>query len=123
MTARPIREKEREMTKNDYTATISAKITAKEAIDRFSRVWDWWARGFTGASQKPGDNFTIRFGETFVNFTIVEVIPEKRIVWQVTNCNLHRIRNKTDLIFTIALPPTAATPDACGTPPAPDHGQ
>src|SRR5262249_50838012 len=63
-------------------------------IDRISRVPDWWTTGFTGASQKPGDTFTVRFGETFVDFKIVEVIPEKRIVWQVTNSYLHRIKNK-----------------------------
>ena len=37
------------MTQKDYTATISAKITAKEAIDRISRVPDWWTKGFTGS--------------------------------------------------------------------------
>jgi hypothetical protein len=56
------------MTQQDYTATISAKITAKEAIDRISRVPDWWTKGFTGAAHKVGDTFTVRFGETFVDF-------------------------------------------------------
>jgi hypothetical protein len=39
------------MSQKDYTATISAKISAKEAINRISRVPDWWTKGFTGASQ------------------------------------------------------------------------
>ena len=84
------------MTQKDYTATISAKITAKEAIDRISRVTDWWTKGFTGASQKSGDTFTVRFGETFVDFRVSEVVPSKRIVWQVTDCNLHFIPNKKE---------------------------
>src|SRR6516165_4616147 len=84
------------MTQKDYTATISAKITAKEAIDRISRVTDWWTKGFTGASQKSGDTFTVRFGVTFVDFRVSEVVPSKRIVWQVTDCNLHFIPNKKE---------------------------
>ena len=84
------------MSQKDYTATISAKITAKEAIDRISRVPDWWTKGFTGASQKPGDTFTVRFGETFVDFRVTEFVPEKRVVWEVTDCNLHFIPNKKE---------------------------
>ena len=84
------------MTQKDYTATISAKIAGKEAIDRISRVPDWWTKGFTGAARKVGDTFTVRFGETFVDFRVAEVIPETRIVWQVTDCNLHFIPNKKE---------------------------
>jgi|SRR6516165_5926213 hypothetical protein len=84
------------MSHQDYTATISAKITAKEAIDRISRVPDWWTKGFMGASEKPGDIFTVRFGETFVDFQVIELIPEKRIVWQVTDCNLYFVPNKKE---------------------------
>jgi hypothetical protein len=89
-------DKETAMTQKNYTATISAKITAKEAIDRISRVPDWWTKAFTGASQKSGDTFTVCFGETFVDFRVTEVFPEKRIVWQVTDCNLHFISNKKE---------------------------
>ena len=49
-----------------------------------------------GASQRPGDTFTVRFGETFVNFRVTEVIPEKRIAWQVADCNLHFVPNKQE---------------------------
>jgi hypothetical protein len=84
------------MTQKDYSVTIVAKITAKEAIDRISRVPEWWTKGFTGASAKPGDTFTVRFGETFVDFRVIEVDPEKRIMWQVTDCNLHFIPNKKE---------------------------
>lgn len=84
------------MTQQDFTASISARITAKEATDRISRVPDWWTKGFTGLARKAGDTFTVRFGDTFVDFLVAEVIPEKRIVWQVTDCNLHFISNKKE---------------------------
>lgn len=83
-------------TQRDYQAMISANIRAEEAIDRISRVPDWWTKGFTGASQKPGDTFIVRWGETFVEFRVTDVIPEKKIVWQVTNCNLPWQADKTE---------------------------
>jgi len=91
---------ELKMTEKDYTATISAPIKASEAIERISRVADWWTKGFTGASRKPGDTFTVRFGETSVDFRVTEVIPGRRIVWQVTDCNLHFIPDKKEWMNT-----------------------
>jgi hypothetical protein len=84
------------MTQKDYTATILVKATPDEAIYRISRVPDWWTKGFTGASEKPGDTFTVRWGETFVDFRLSEVTPGKRIVWQVTDCNLPFVQNKKE---------------------------
>lgn len=84
------------MSQNDYTATISARITVNEAMERISRVPDWWTNGFTGTSQKPGDTFTVRFGETFVDFRVTEIVPNERIVWEVTDCHLHFIPNKKE---------------------------
>jgi hypothetical protein len=49
-----------------------------------------------GASQKPGDTFTVRFGETLVDFRVTEAVPEERIVWEVTDCNLHFVANKKE---------------------------
>ena len=84
------------MTQKDYSSTIIANLTTKEVFDRISRISDWWTKGFTGDSSQVGDRFTVRFGDTFVDFNIIEVIPHKRIVWHVTNCNLHWIQDKTE---------------------------
>jgi hypothetical protein len=80
----------------DYHSSITANITPEEAIERISHVSDWWTNGFKGNSEKIGDTFTVKFGETFVDFKIVEVVPNRKIVWLVTDCNLHWIRNKTE---------------------------
>jgi len=55
-----------------------------------------WTKAFTGAAEKVGDAFTVRFGETFVDFKISEVVPGKKVVWQVTDCNLHWINDKKE---------------------------
>jgi hypothetical protein len=86
----------RQMTGQDYSASITANITAQEATERINRVADWWTANFAGASAKVGDAFTVRFGETFVDFAVVELVPGRRIVWRVIDCNLHFIEDKKE---------------------------
>ncbi|HZQ54615.1 MAG TPA: SRPBCC domain-containing protein [Bryobacteraceae bacterium] len=80
----------------DYQRTIQAGISPAEALSRINRVSDWWTKNFNGRSQNPDDQFTIRFGETFVDFQVSEVVPGKKVAWQVTDCNLHWINDKKE---------------------------
>jgi hypothetical protein len=80
----------------DYQCSIEAPVTAGEVFEKISRVPEWWTADFKGSSQKLGDTFTVRFGETFVDFEIVEAVPGKRVVWQVTNCHLNWLKDKTE---------------------------
>lgn len=94
------------MTTQDYHRSITLNVTPREAMEKIGRVSDWWAKNYEGKSQKQGDEFTVRFGDTFVNFKLTEVIPEKKVVWHVTDCNLHWINAKkewkgTDVIFEL----------------------
>jgi Activator of Hsp90 ATPase homolog 1-like protein len=102
------------MTGLDYSASITANITAQEATERINRVADWWTAGFTGASRKVGDAFTVRFGDTFVDFAVAELVPSKKIAWRVTDCNLHFIEDKkewkdTRVVFDISSDGAATT--------------
>ncbi|HVW59578.1 MAG TPA: SRPBCC domain-containing protein [Puia sp.] len=80
----------------DYHCSITAGVSAKEAFEKIARVGDWWAVDFKGSAKRTGDAFTVTFGETFVDFTISEAIADKKIIWQVTDCNLHWIDNKKE---------------------------
>ncbi|HSZ85716.1 MAG TPA: SRPBCC domain-containing protein [Puia sp.] len=86
-------------TKN-YHAAITAKTTAKEAFKNVNRVKDWWAKNLTGNSKKLNDFFTVRFGETFVTFKLIEVVPDKKVVWLVTDCYLHWLSDKKEWMNT-----------------------
>jgi len=102
------------MTGQDYSATITANITAQEATERINRVADWWTANFSGASGKAGDNFTVGFGETFVNFAVDEIVPARRILWRVTDCNLHFIEYKKEwkdarIVFDLSSDGAATT--------------
>ena len=84
------------MKQQDFRCTISAHVTAEEALESINDVSAWWAKHVEGYSQSLHDLFTVRFGETFVTFEITELIPNKKVVWFVTDCYLHWINDKTE---------------------------
>ncbi|HEX9508979.1 MAG TPA: SRPBCC domain-containing protein [Puia sp.] len=84
------------MEKQDFHSSITANVDAKRAFESISRVSEWWAKNFEGNSQKPGDVFTVHFGETFVTFKVVEVVADKIFTWQVIDCHLHWLADKKE---------------------------
>jgi hypothetical protein len=80
----------------DYQCTVSAKVSAEEAYRKVARVAEWWNRQSTGKAQEVGDTFRVDFGQTWVDFKVVEAVPNKRIVWQVEDCNLHRLKDQKE---------------------------
>jgi Activator of Hsp90 ATPase homolog 1-like protein len=85
-----------QMKKQSYQKTISADVSAEEAFQKISKVNKWWSASFKGSAEKLNDVFSVNFGETYVNFKLIEVVPNKKVVWLVTDCNLHWINNKTE---------------------------
>jgi hypothetical protein len=93
-------------TKNDFSLSITVNASAKDAMKSISHVDKWWAKNFKGKAAKLNDEFSVHFGDTYVNFKISELIPEKKIVWLVTDCNLGWIKDKkewngTEVIYTL----------------------
>jgi len=91
------------MTTHDYTCSIQASVSTAEAYDKIARVSEWWAKNFKGSARNLGDTFTVRFGETFVDFKISDAIPNRRIVWHVANCHLPWLKDKTEWNGTEAI--------------------
>jgi hypothetical protein len=95
------------MKKKDYHRTIMVNTSAEEAIKKISEVNHWWAKNFTGKAKKLNDTFSVHFGKTFVDFKISELVPGKKVVWKVIDCNLDWINNKkewngTEVVFEIS---------------------
>lgn len=96
------------METKDFNCSITAKITAAEAMKKISNVPEWWGVTYSGSSEKEKDKFTIKMGEdSFFNVTVDELVPEKKVVWLVTDCNMPWYTDKkewanTRLIFDLA---------------------
>jgi hypothetical protein len=85
------------MTKTqDFSYSLTVKASAKDAMKRISEVHLWWAKKFKGKAINLNDVFSVHFGDTFVDFKIFELIPDKKITWLVTDCNLHWIKDKKE---------------------------
>jgi hypothetical protein len=95
------------MINKNFQRTIEVHASAAEAFKKISQVNRWWAKNFSGSAEKQNDKFTVRFGDTFVDFVIIEAIADKKVVWRVTDCNLHWIKakkewNNTEVVFDIS---------------------
>ena len=95
------------MEKKNFHRTIKVNASAEEAMKKIGRVNGWWAKNFNGKAEKLNDKFSVHFGKTFVDFKISELVPNKKVVWKVTDCNLHWIKNKkewngTEVVFEIS---------------------
>ena len=78
-----------------------------EAMKKISQVDGWWAKNFKGKANNLNDEFSVYFGDTYVKFRISEHVPDKKISWLVTDCNLHWIEDKkewkgTEVIWMLA---------------------
>ena len=84
------------MKNQDYHSSITVNMPAAQAFDNICNVAGWWTENIEGGSKKLNDVFTVYFGETFVTFKIIEVIPKKKIVWLVTDCDLPWLNDKKE---------------------------
>ena len=96
------------MEKQDYNASITVDATAQEAFKCINNVTKWWTENLEGRSQELNDEFTVRFGDVhYSRQQLVEVIPDEKVVWLVTDSNLNWIKDKhewtnTKISFEIA---------------------
>jgi hypothetical protein len=85
------------MKTQDYTVSITVNATPPEAFKRINRVTKWWTENLEGSSQKLNDEFSVRFGDVhYSKQKLVEVIPDKKVVWLVTDSKLNFIKNKQE---------------------------
>lgn len=83
------------MKEQDYTASITVDATQQEAFKSINSVSKWWTGNLEGGSQKLNDEFTVRFGDVHMSKQkLVEFIPDKKVVWLVTDSNLNFLKDK-----------------------------
>jgi len=83
------------MKEQDLTIVITVNATAQEAFKNINSVTKWWTENLEGSSQKLNDEFTVRFGDVhYSKQKLVEVIPDKKVVWLVTDSKLNFIEDK-----------------------------
>ncbi len=126
------------MKNQDFTTTILVEQTPEKVYNTVLNVRAWWSglydESFEGSSEKPGDEFSFRAGGG-VHYTrqkLVELVPNEKVVWLVTEANLSFVdktdewegtkisfeiseeRGKTKIVFThVGLVPEFECFDSC----------
>ena len=85
------------MNNQDYTASITVDATLQEVFKKINSVSNWWTEDLKGNSQKHNDEFTVRFGDVHMSKQkLIEVIPDKKVVWLVTDSKLNFIEDESE---------------------------
>lgn len=126
------------MKNQDFTTTILVDQTPAEAYNAILNVRNWWSglygESFNGSSEKPGDEFSFHAGGGvhYSKQKLVELVPNKKVAWLVTEANLSFVEktdewvgttlsfeisqelNKTKIVFThIGLVPEFECYNSC----------
>ncbi len=97
----------------NYTFSFTTSNSVKEVFDLLLNINEWWSgiyeETITGDSQKIGDEFSFSAGGGmhFSRQKLAELIPNQKIVWQITESNLSFLENpkeweETRLVFDIS---------------------
>jgi len=92
----------------DYTTYIEVDKSPAEVFKAINNVRGWWQGEITGSTEHPGDGFTYQMGDVhFSKQKVVELVPDKKVVWLVTESKINFVTQKnewtnTKIIFEIS---------------------
>ena len=92
----------------DLTITLDVDQSAHEVFDAVGSISKWWTENTKGGSRSLNDEFTVQFEDIhFSKQKLIEVIPDKKIVWLVTDSRLTFLQNQqewnnTTIVFDIS---------------------
>jgi len=96
------------MQTNSYTTSIQVPQTPAIVFQKICDVPKWWNKDYEGSSTNQGDEFTVFHpGLHHSKQKLAEVIPNKKIVWLVTESKLTWLTNdpyewtNTKMIFEL----------------------
>jgi hypothetical protein len=97
------------MKNQSYHASIELGFPPEFVFNKINDVSNWWSLDFQGKSTALNDEFIISHGDRhYSKQKLVEFIPNKKVVWLVTESKLNWIENNkaewtnTKMVFEIS---------------------
>nr|WP_295926546.1 SRPBCC domain-containing protein [uncultured Dyadobacter sp.] len=121
------------MKTSDFTVTLLVDQRPEEVMEAVSNPQHWWSGEVTGKALQLNDEFSYRYKDLhYSRQRVVELIPEQKVVWMVTESELFYVEdrhewtgtkisfeitpqgNKTELRFShLGLTPAVECFDSC----------
>ena len=91
----------RSVDEKSFTTALLVDQSPFEVFAAVTNVPAWWTGEVKGKSMRVGDEFTFRYEDIhFTRQKLVEVIPEKRIVWLVMEARLSFANDPAEWVGT-----------------------
>ncbi|TKC65544.1 SRPBCC domain-containing protein [Pedobacter hiemivivus] len=85
----------------DFTTTILVDQSPKAAFDAINNVRGWWSDEIEGQTEKLNDEFDYHYQDVHrCKMRLIEVIPEKKVVWLVLDNYFKFTEDKSEWIGT-----------------------
>jgi uncharacterized protein YndB with AHSA1/START domain len=92
---------EKKMNNQSYTASFTVDQTPEEVFKAVTNARGWWGKGITGGTEKEGDEFTYEVPGVHRSVQkLVEVVPDKKVVWLVTESDMTFINDPKEWVGT-----------------------
>lgn len=89
------------MKNQDFTTTISVDQTPQEAFNAIKNVRGWWSENIEGRTDQLGSEFEYHYKDVHrCKMKIIELIPEQKMVWLVTDNYFNFTKDKSEWIDT-----------------------
>jgi len=81
----------------DFTATILVNQTPSEAFNAITNIRDWWSEEIEGGTHQLNDEFVYHYKDIhYCKMKLIELVPGKRVVWQVLDNYFQFTVDKTE---------------------------
>ena len=85
------------MTTTSFTTTLLVNQSATELYNAINHVRGWWQGEIIGSTDKLNDEFSYQMKTFhFSKQRVIDLVPNKKIVWLITDSNLSFLSDKTE---------------------------
>lgn len=89
------------MQNQDFTTTFLVNQTPKEVFNAIINPRAWWSEEIDGSTTNVNDVFTYHYEDVhFCKVKLIEVVPDKKVVWKILDNHFNFTKDKTEWIDT-----------------------
>lgn len=97
------------MAATDFTSSFIVDQSPAEVFNAINNVSDWWQGEIKGNTHQLNEEFEYQMpGIHYSKQKLIEIIPNEKVVWLITESNLSSFTNKTEwtgtkVVFEISV--------------------